>query len=568
MSVGFTVDRPKATGTRANVSLAQRKYVGVPATPDLRRKNILSRTAYCKIKVFHYLLQNFTLSSKLRAPIDPTQFLQVSTFEATDAVANLTVSKSLTETSGTFEVALYPTQNWKASISPGDWVAIYLYGETESQQAASSATDSKNLLVLGNVDRIARALLKDPETDKTTLRYQVSGRNFGKVFETTDIFYNPYQAQERQLDVALQTAGLPITGAPHKMVGTLLDIFLGTGATVETGLINSLNQWMLPQPLANLFAAVKQPSPLKVPTLNDILLRLIDEVPGYKADQMLTVDDNGSLFEVIRRASNLAVNEVFVEETRLADCSAVPTLVLRPRPVQSPFFANNAGNYLVTINDVLGGAYKSLQQLATESFIELSPVEILHEDVGKDDHSRMNMLWFLTPSSAQFTHAAASSITPDSGIGNPVTVNESINRHGLRKFEHLIEFCQPATGPADLPVIDLLQAFIAQLYDQNYANHLYESGTIECTGVLEAELGKALIVLSNRPGNEQKRLFYVEGYEHRWTWPSHWTTTFMVTHGQFLDPNHPFIDVAASDQGAPDLELDQGYLAQTFVKRK
>ena len=108
---------------------------------------------------------------------------------------------------------------------------------------------------------------------------------------------------------------------------------------------------------------------------------------------------------------------------------------------------------------------------------------------------------------------------------------------------------------------------MGQLYDLHFANHLYESGTMQCTGILEVELGKALVVLPEKE-NAKKKIYYIEGYEHSWQYPNIWKTTLTLTHGQFQDENLPFIDVATEDGGQPDKTLESSYLRQTFIDRK
>lgn len=568
---GFTIGG--GSPGAGSATLVPRKYINVPRLADPKQKNILSRTAFCKITVFHYTKQNFGPPSDMRDAIPTSSYMNTATYDVTDAIAGMTVNKNMSQPSGEFEFLLFPTSNWKSLISPGDWVVIYMYGGTATN---AKGNDSKDMLTFGNVDRVARVLAKEEESDKTTLRFKINGRNFGKIFETTDVFFDPYVIQglskngTNPLDVMIQTAGLNLIGTPDDQVNSILDIFIGGGAQSVGfgGATSPLKQWLLPQALASLFPTVVNGTIPDGPCINDILQRMIDRpLPGYKVDSAITPGENGDVFELLKRNSNDVINELFFEEIRLGDHKLTPSIIMRPRPLQSPFFANNCGKNFSKVNEHLGGMHKSLQQLAKESFLELSPTEIVHENLGKDDHTRFNFHWFEAPSQQAYLISAVSGFPQDGVIRNPMVARESVKRHGLRRYQQMMEFAQPFGSRPEDAFPELLQAFMAQIYDQNFANHLYESGTIECSGVLEAELGKALIILPYRGGEEKSRIFYIEGYEHHWTYPSKWTTTFTLTHGQFLDDSNPFIDESATDKGSPDEELIQGYLSQSNVSR-
>ncbi|NBW99548.1 hypothetical protein EBR03_08255, partial [bacterium] len=136
------------------------------------------------------------------------------------------------------------------------------------------------------------------------------------------------------------------------------------------------------------------------------------------------------------------------------------------------------------------------------------------------------------------------------------------------RFENLMEFDKPSDMISGYSQVDLFKAFMVQVYDMNYANHLYDNGTIECTGILHAQLGKALVVMPTKEGGKRK-VYYIEGYEHTWTYPGIWRTIFTVTRGQFFKPKDGkiFIDLRDKDFGAPDDEIPPVYLAQTKVTK-
>ena len=116
------------------------------------------------VKVYHY--------------IDETS-LKVEIFEIDDLLS-INTSKDMSYPSGMFTLKLAPSKNWKKKIKNGDWLEIFFSNDGE-----------KRLKFLGNVDRVSRTREVDAKTGAMSVRYMIFGRNFGKVFEKTNIYYNP-----------------------------------------------------------------------------------------------------------------------------------------------------------------------------------------------------------------------------------------------------------------------------------------------------------------------------------------------------------------------------------------
>jgi hypothetical protein len=292
---------------------------------------------------------------------------------------------------------------------------------------------------------------------------------------------------------------------------------------------------------------------------------------------MLSVDSNGNVWEMLQRSSNSLINEVFLEEIRDGDGRAYPTIVLRPRPYNTPYFPSQFPESEKDLINRLNGKWTTLQSLAKQSYLEVSPGEVLHENLGRDDHSRFNSFFLTSVRAHEAYRSVFASLNSMGTISQPFFCRESIHRHGLKMFSQLLEFDQLTGLTASLVnEIDIFKAFLAQLYDYYYANHLYESGTIECTGVLEAELGKVMRILPSKKG-EKTRIYYVEGYEHSWTFPGTWRTIFTLTRGQWFtdvsgnenaNVKNIFIDVDSDDFGADDTSFSNTYLVKTRTRNR
>lgn len=544
-------------------------------------KKIVSNTSFARIYYWHYKKQNFGCASNVRSPL--TNFFDV--FVDTNLtfrnfiereISSLKISKSIEQASATFDITLLPTVNWKKYVMPGDWLAIYMFQSFPGE--AQFPPNSNNLVLLGNVDRVSRTIIKEEETDTTQLRYKISGRNFGKVFENMDIWYDPYVIQNKVLDVALRTQGYELIGNPTQQFKNVIDIFLGPGITddADNEQTSPLKQWGIPSAITTLFQDSDNAADSDPSLYNILRFKIEDDLPGFRTRNMITVDSNGNLYEVMKRAANEIVNEVIIEEQRFED-GVYPTVTLRPRPFNTPFFDDNFGNETnkANIKALLKGHIKTLQEHAKDNFIEIAPSEVVYEDLGKDDHSRLNMFILESGQASDYCKSIWANYNTADIIGNPMVIRESVMRYGLKRMEGSLEFDMNEESVSGGFELDLFKAFMVQVYDANFANHLFETGTIECVGILEAELGKALILLPNRGVKNGKeypegtKVFFIEGYEHSLEYPNRWKTIFSLSKGQFLTPNkNIFIDVDSDDSGADEKLISATFVAQTDVVKK
>jgi len=531
------------------------------------------RTSYVKLVVYHYAKQNFGVASNIRARFRSADIWETEVFTIPEtSVASVNIAKQIANPSGTFDIMLFPGENWKQKVSPGDWVAIYFYNQEET--SPFSKTDPTNLVMMGNIDRIAKSMTRNEDDDKLEVRYQVSGRNFGKVFEETELWFDPYAVQENTLDATLRKAGLEIIGNPTSQIDQLLNIFLGGGQNYgKGGRTKPLKQWRIPTELSELFGVDNYAIDSEEPLFFDVMKKEIEKnLPGYKTRNMLSLGSNGNLWTMLQKSSNSIVNEIFLEEVRTDDGKAFPTIVVRPRPFTTPFFDSQFGKEL-SLKGLLNDKHTTLQDLSKESFLELTQAEIFFDNTGKDDHSRFNMFTLMSNRATDYTRSIYAGKNSKGQIGNPFFQRESVNRYGLKRLEDILDFDQPTGKIKEVTSeLQLFKAFMAQMYDFHYANHLYENGTMETSGVLEAELGKTLVVLPDVGSEAKKKIYYIEGYEHKWQFPSTWRTVFTVTRGQYQTSDlNIFIDVEGSrvtDFGKNDTDFDGTYLAKTEYRKQ
>lgn len=515
---------------------------------DISSRVPKSKTSFVVIEVYHYDfdvdIAELFLPSNLRSS-DET-FTTTTIYELREDVANLRINKSINNPSSDFNFTLFPSEDWPSKVSPGDWVVIKMFNNIENEKFVNTK-GNKNIVCIGNVDRVAKVIDRNEDDDKIELRYQVSGRGFGKVFEMTNTYFNPYATMPSTLDVFLREKGLPLSGNPTKLVKALLDIFLGDGVSITGLKTKRLKQWSIPSELVqNLGLGNPLYSSQEELFFDSILERDIEEdLPGFKPRQMLGLDSE-NLWDLIKRSSNDLINECFLELKRSRSGQVQPSIVLRPRPFNTTKF-EDIFKKASTGQKVLGylkGKYKIYQDFAEENFLEISPAEVLYENLGRDDHSKFNLFTLSSVRNEHYFKSPYADSRSGNDINNPTLIRESILRSGLRIMDQSIEF-HHVSGESKLnkAEINLWKAWLVQLYDINYANHLNHSGTIECSGVLEAELGKVLTLLpeNTSSGSGKKRIYYIEGYEHEWNFPNTWRTVFSLSKGQYKDKTDPYI---------------------------
>lgn len=159
-------------------------------------------------------------------------------------VINLTVNKAI-KAIGTFSFTLVGGINWLNTIFPNDVINIYINpGDGERGYIRT---------MFGYIDRIERTETVEGETGNSTTMYTISGSDFTKAIEKTDIVFNPSMgnnpAQQAVTDIftsnlggfALRTKGVTVTGSPASLVENFLELLLGFGS-----------QWQLPKNYSNL----------------------------------------------------------------------------------------------------------------------------------------------------------------------------------------------------------------------------------------------------------------------------------------------------------------------------
>lgn len=484
-------------------------------------KNINSQ---CQIVVFPWLndviSENFSEADLIatKAPLDISKDIRDVAF-----------SKNLAEPAGTFQITLPNNKDWKEIIRPGSWCLIYMsqngglaIPKGNAPVSISSLKSQKNKLRgICYIERVAPKGSVGGELGEFDVDFVISGRDFGVVYEETEIWHNLVFFERNLVDAATTFLNSASIKTVDKVVETIHGLFYSPEDFLKKDLKDkSLTkvslQWLLPSAmLTALDIRLKRNSPF----FGNIegLLKFTPSKASYPVEDPLSLV-TGNAWQRIKELSLEQFHELFTE----TDEEGHPRLVFRPIPW------------------VLDPSNKDLGKLLTPSIlfknvarVPVSAIDILEFDIGEDNHNRYN-LFFTTVKTSLFTvqDGIASMIDTDPRTGFPRIQQNSIRRHGLRlmynEINSMIQFGQEKVDE------NLLKAYNHLMFEYWNNAVFYESGTMDIIGNNDIKLGKVLQVGKDAPYNANK-LFYIEGYEDRFVVDDNgvglWTQSLILTRG-------------------------------------
>jgi len=518
-----------------------------------RSQNIIHSNSGARLVVLHYVYEP---SNRLTV----AENMKVAKVETED-ILKYNYSKSLGEPSGTFSISLLPTRNWKKLIRNGDWLVLYMQ------------KNGKEVPKILNVDRVARIKEVD-ENGTVTVTFIVSGRDYGKVLEKTNIYYNPFLGTAIYRGIVILTKEGILRGTPTFLVKKFLDIYLGNSIdskvaeSAEKADIAELNQWFIPQELkwelgisskthkrAKLRGdvdtsdiSINEAVGVEWPSFYDILnVDYLQETDGAK-----TYDDSsniqGILWNLLKEASNEQVNELFLEHKTVNGITE-PALIMRSIPFTEPSHKFKAKNNIG--NDIL------IKMIDLDRIV-VEDKEIWSEDLGETDHVKFNF-FLLSSTAGSFSNELLSIAYQFGEIKYPRLNAASIQRNGTLLRTDSTDFAFEATVDNKDDFIESLKAFNERLYYWWKDAHKFESGVMEIDGNPYMEVGKAL---EARYSSGETYLYYIEGYTHTWDFPNIMQTSLQLTRGRRLigSVGQSYIEDANDN--------DKKFTGQTYIDRK
>lgn len=430
------------------------------------------------------------------------------------------------------------------SVNTGDWITIYMRRTKEiSDKDLESSTPESGLKMLGIIENVRQLELDDPGSALPRLEFVITGRTFGKVFDT-NIFFNPVVNQAAMqtilgVDFVKDSSGTVKTlssNTPDAVIKRVAKFYLGgSGATRSTANEN----WYVPQSVAQLFKSSVKNKPLSksfIDLLDTTHIGLqkfsrnkfssASELPGVALIKSLPT--TGTVWAVMQFLQNQAANELFTELVTDSSGKLQPGLILR----QMPFSNKDAQETNVfAANKTFGGSNTVDSAGSSKTFFTDLPrysivsSDIRSKNIGKSDHERINYV-IVTP---KILDGISLDIAFVAGSNPP-----SIQRYGLKVFQTQTSYVLASTQNQNDGIKKYCARIVSLLQDWFFLSHNMFNGTIIADGVDGfVEVGSNLYI------RDIKHLFHIEGYTHTYSispaGPSEYFTEFRVSRGQRFD---------------------------------
>lgn len=424
----------------------------------------------------------FTLDGKRSGDTNPS-LLSVQT------------DKGLNET-GTFVITVKPSDKTNFlfdKLLANDWVDLTFYRHDQPWHTMRGLIDEirLNTLVGGS--------------GATMDVYTITGRDFGKIWELTPIWFSPF-ANDIVTDAISNKIyeGLPeLKGSPSVAVDFFLKKFLEELAS------NEGPNWNPPTTMPNIVA-------------NQLLSTIkfnytyFQNVPARQAFNANAFSPNGNLWSLAQQYSDPLFTEFYVDILPEGDCCS--PLISEGTPVT----ANDTRMTVVVRDKPFPICYTGITGYTNYwdkiPIIDVPAQQINTLDVGRSDFERFN------------TYFVCSDLLQDTmsrdGIYMlaPIYDKYDIKKHGMRRMD-IQSMQQPAEG---VDVLEMLQQLRYIARDWYCLNHYFLNGTINLG------LGRPDIKVGTRvriPSNNSVITFYVERINHNWSFGIGTRTNLTVTRG-------------------------------------
>lgn len=480
-----------------------------------------STNAQCKVIIFpwKYGLGKPNISDALLA--------QASRLDISSQITHCNFTKNMGQAAGSFTIGLTSspgigTQDWKDIIKRGYWCLIYMANDgglklnprVGGNLAKSKHNEAKYLRCMGYIETVGvKGVTEDNKA--IDLQYEVTGRDFGIVYEETNIWHNLFKFDQIMLQ-NVKTNQLNVIGNVriHTAIKLIHDLFYYPpnipGAKVDDhkSLVDIGLQWLLPREMLqdigfNLTRLSKGTYWGNLPGVADINRAGYGDYgkgPGaiFQTLAGVAVSDptsylSGNAWEQLKKISIPQLHELFCETTDLG----LPRLIFRPIPwgISQKNYPRNA-KYITK--------YINLRQI-----VKIPGADLMDFDLKEDDHSRYNS--FLAT-------VATTLINTEDNIGIlsqtefPKHNRASIRRHGFRPMhvtvDSLVKNEELANGNANF---EQVKEYNYVMYDYWNSAVFAETGTVDIVGNNGVKIGKCMKFDTDVPYMNSKR-YYIESY--------------------------------------------------------
>lgn len=412
----------------------------------------------------------------------------------------VSTQKLLGAASGSFQIDLKPSRSafeLFKHVCDDDWIDITFYRKDQPWH-----------VMRGLVDEIRRNQTVGG-TGATVESYTIVGKDFGKIWEITPIWFSPYMTNDIISDAtasAVFNALTKIQGAPNVAVKAYLWSFMNA-ITTHAGI-----DWSMPLSMpnggGNFLGWVKYSEDH------------FQNVPKRKCFNANYMEMNGTLWGTAQQHSDPAFVELYTDlfpdgdpfSPKLEAGSALEpkdtrmTVVIRDRPF--PIVDKNIDAYNQDWDNL-------------PMFI-VPRQQIITANVGRSGLERFNA--FYTASMLHQEAFGGNSLN----IIVPLIDAESIHQHGLRRFD-IQSSIAPDESNLDFSKLCYQQRLIAK--DWHALNPYFLSGTLGLgVGRPDLKIGCKVRIPGSR-GEEDQETYYLESVGHSWSFGQGTRTNLGITRG-------------------------------------
>lgn len=513
------------------------------AKPHAFSNETINNLAQCKVLIYPWST-TYNIDS-----LSDDQLSAATALDISSQITSFQYSKNMGSASGSFSFSLtnspnYGTNDWKDIIKRGFWCVIYCSNDGDltlnpnvgKNLTKSPKSEAKKIRCIGYIERVG-VVGSTGDNREIDINYTVTGRDFGIIYDATDIWHNMFAFDQIILD-SLKTSKMNVTGniRVHEAIRLIHDLFFfpknldGAKTNDNKSLLSIGLQWLMPRRLLNDIG-------MDLTSVNQgtywgalpNIMKLSETSAGLAVDNpadFLT----GNAWEQLRRISVPQFHELFCE---LND-NGLPRLVFRPIP-----WGIDKSKYPKMAKFIK--LYKDIKEI-----VLIPAVKLIDFDLGEDDHNRYNS--FLTTVSTGLI-GVEDNISLLLGSGYPKNNHASIRRHGFRpmhvQVDSIVKNAELANGSSDQQA---LIEFNELLFDYWNNSIFAETGSVQIVGSNDVRIGKCMKFGSDVPYMNSKR-YYIEGYADSYEvgekGEMEWTQTVNLTRGfeeADLKSNSGFLD--------------------------
>jgi hypothetical protein len=470
--------------------------------------------AQCKVVVYNWEVE------ATGSTTDDSDLADSTALDISSQILAANFTKTLGSPAGSFSFTLsnspgYGTDDWKDILKRGSWCVIYMTQDGDLSitdrvgPATNNPREAKRIRCIGFIDRVSvKAELDD--SGAFDVVYEVTGRDFGVVYEDTTIWHNVFKFDQIMLQSIAETKISVISSITiDEVMKVIHNLFYNPkaipGAKVNdnSSLLSIALQWLLPRRMLQDIGQAVDSTPYWGEFVNLNFSPTIANLAVSRPTDYLS----GNAWENLKKISIPHFHELFTETSD----AGLPQLVFRPIP-----FSIDPTNYPTLASKVQ--LYKDV------TAIPVPALDVVDFNLGEDNHGRYNSFLATVQTSLIGIEDNVSILEPQ---GFPYFVQDSIKRYGFRPMHVTVDSFVKNGDKSDGKSNAKILTEYNWLLKDYWSNSVFsESGELSKIGRNDVKVGKCMTFDSSTPYIYGKR-YYIEGYTDTFVVDDRGTSTWM-----------------------------------------